>query len=297
MKKFAIIFLILLVVIGIGISFIYFGPTEQVEKTIQEPSSKQRSTDEKQPQTDSDQTQEEKQDSEHNENKPDIKAFLEDTLESTINYFTNNQIHVVAIGDSLTQGVGDTTDEGGYVGILDNTINQKKHLAEFDNYGKRGNRSDQLLKRLDIPEISASIKDADIITITIGANDIMKVLKDNITDLSYDDFREERTNYEKRLNRIFAKIDELNPDTKVYLIGFYNPYEKYFPEIKELGAIVKDWNTTGEKVANEYENATFIPTIDLFEDTNAELFADDNFHPNTSGYKLMARRVLEYLKP
>src|SRR5699024_12343962 len=192
--------------------------------------------------------------------------------------------HVVAVGDSLTQGVGDTNDEGGYVGILDHTINQNKHLADFDNYGKRGNRTDQLLKRLNTQEISESIKDADMVTITIGANDIMQILKENITDLSYEDFREERDNYEKRLHKIFDKIRDLNQDTEIYLIGLYNPYEKYFPDISELGAIVEDWNTTGEKVINEYENTTFIPIIDLFKNADEKILAGDNFHPNTRGY-------------
>lgn len=302
LRKFAVIFVILLVIIGAGGFFIYYSQAHQVEKTIQDVqdhSSEQQTADKKQEKHDSKQDQKEKseQDTKKEDDKTSIKAFLEDTVQNTINYFTNNEVHVVSIGDSLTEGVGDTTDGGGYVGILDNTINQKKHVVEFDNYGKRGNRSDQLLKRLDIPEISNSIKDADIVTITIGANDIMKILKENITDLSYADFNEERLNYEQRLIKIFDKINDLNPDANIYLIGFYNPFEQYFPDIKELGTIVKDWNTTGEKISREYENATFIPTIDLFEDSDTNLFADDNFHPNTLGYKRIAKRVLEYLQP
>lgn len=286
---------------GAGLLFIFSGTDEQVQKNDSKPPKKEQSADTVQDKQDSDADDDKDNEKEKADgNKAEevtaqIKSILGGTIQSAVRYFTDNKAYVVAVGDSLTQGVGDTNDEGGYVGILDNTINQKNHLVDFDNYGKRGNRTDQLLKRLDKHEISDSIKDADIVTITIGANDIMKVLKENITNLSYEDFREEQINYEKRLHDIFDKINNLNPDAEIYLIGLYNPYEKYFPDIPELGAIVKDWNTTGEKVTNEYENTTFIPIIDLFRKADETLLAEDNFHPNTRGYKRMAKRVLGYL--
>ncbi|MDY0394314.1 SGNH/GDSL hydrolase family protein [Virgibacillus halophilus] len=200
----------------------------------------------------------------------------------------------MAIGDSLTEGVGDTTDNGGYVGLLDDTINQDKKLATFKNYGKRGNRTDQLIKRLDDPEIMASMKKADVILITIGANDIMEVLKENITDITYRAFSEERSHYEDRLHVIFDKLRSMNGDAKIYLIGFYNPFEQYFQNIDELDRIVDNWNATSEKVVETYDGVTYIPTKDLFHHKK-DLFAADNFHPNITGYELMAKRILSYI--
>ncbi|MBO1511153.1 hypothetical protein [Metabacillus bambusae] len=40
----------------------------------------------------------------------------------------------------------------------------------------------------------------------------------------------------------------------------------------------------------------YIPTSDLFSDSDIELLADDYFHPNTTGYKLMAKRILENME-
>lgn len=224
-----------------------------------------------------------------------IKEIISDAVQKTIKFFTNNERHVVAIGDSLTKGVGDHVVDGGYVGILDKTLNKEKKLVNIDNYGKRGNRSGQLLKRLDKPEIEDSIADADIVLVTIGANDIMKVIKENFTGLTLSDFTDERSAYKERLNNILEKINSLNNDTAVYLIGFYNPFEKYLEDVKELSTIVGNWNSTGKKVAKQYENVTFIPTADLFRDTTADLTAEDNFHPNHQGYQLMAERVMEYI--
>jgi lysophospholipase L1-like esterase len=211
-----------------------------------------------------------------------------------IKYFSE-PVYITAIGDSLTQGIGDETEQGGYVGVLEQMFNKRKSTGTFDNFGKRGNRSDQLLKRLNEPAINSSIQRANIVLITIGANDIMQVMKENITNLEMDDFTTERQNYENRLVKIIGKIKRINPATDIYLLGFYNPFARYFKDIQELEIIAKDWNTTGENVTKKIDHTYFIPMMDLFDNTAKEVFADDNFHPNHLGYQLIAERVLEYI--
>ncbi|WP_010648470.1 SGNH/GDSL hydrolase family protein [Oceanobacillus massiliensis] len=221
--------------------------------------------------------------------------LITEAVQSTVDFFTNQETHIVAIGDSLTQGVGDETEQNGYVGILDRTINANQQIAQIDNYGKRGNRTDQLLLRLENNEIANDIRDSDIVLITIGANDIMKVAKDNITDLVMEDFVFERKGYEERMRQIFDEIRRLNPNTEIYLIGFYNPFEQYFQDIKELDLIVETWNAAGKAITDDYDNVTYIPTEDLFKDSTENLFSEDNFHPNYEGYYRIAERVLEYI--
>lgn len=223
-----------------------------------------------------------------------VKEKVREMIEGAITYFSQDK-KMVSIGDSLTQGVGDETESGGYVGILNHTFEDNHMNISIENFGKRGNRTDQLLARLENEEISSAIKDADIVLITIGANDIMKVVRSNYTNLNIEPFQEEKIKYIERLTAIFYKINELNPDTQIYLIGFYNPFERYFGDIEQLDMILSDWNQAGETVTEEFENVYYIPTEDLFSNSTINLLAEDNFHPNTSGYKLMAQRVLEYL--
>jgi lysophospholipase L1-like esterase len=225
----------------------------------------------------------------------EIKAKVREVVEGAFNFFKKDQ-KIVSIGDSLTEGVGDETESGGYVGILNHTFEANSLNITVENFGKRGNRSDQLLKRLEKEEIAASIKEADTVLITIGANDIMNVLKKNFTNLTMEPFQQERMEYIERLTAIFDKINELNPDVQIYLIGFYNPFERYFADIKEFDLIIDNWNEAGKVVSEKYENVTYIPTKDLFTNSTIDLLAEDQFHPNISGYKLMAQRVLEYLK-
>lgn len=226
-------------------------------------------------------------------------AFVQG-IESAVGLFVKKDLNVVAVGDSLTQGVGDGSDKGGYVGIIEETLNNNETNREVkvENYGKRGNRTDQLLKRLEKKNISSSVQEADLVLITIGANDVMKIVKENFTNLTYDDFLEEQEHYRVRLRTILTTINTLNPDAKIYLVGIFNPFDKYFSNIKEVEQIIVDWNNISENVTNEYTNATFVPIADLFQDSEENLlFKEDNFHPNEQGYMLMAERVLEYIRP
>ena len=125
----------------------------------------------------------------------------------------------------------------------------------------------------------------------------MKVTKDHFTQLDYDDYSAAMPSYEERMKEIFDKINTLNPDAEVYLIGFYNPFEEYFPQIEEqLGTIINDYNDIGEKVAEE-KDQHYIETADLFHNETANLLSEDFFHPNEVGYGKVAERVLESIKP
>ncbi len=225
----------------------------------------------------------------------EIKEKVREVVDSVVDFFEKDQ-KIVAIGDSLTEGVGDETKSGGYVGILNHTFEDHNLSIKIENFGKKGNRSDQLLKRLENKEIATAISKADIVLITIGANDIMKVLKSNFTNLTLEPFQVERVEYTERVTDIFNRLKELNPDAHIYLIGFYNPFERQFANIKELDMIIDNWNEAGNSITEEYENVSFVPTEDIFTNSTVNLLAADQFHPNTKGYKLIAQRVLEYLK-
>ncbi|RDW22342.1 hypothetical protein CWR48_01145 [Oceanobacillus arenosus] len=213
----------------------------------------------------------------------------------TIDALPNHETKIVAVGDSLTEGFGDTTKSGGYVGILDRILNENYQIATFNNFGKRGISSAQLLKQLNKEEVFTAIKDSNIVLITIGANDILHVVRDNIADLQIEDFAPKQMEFGANVIRIVEQIQELNPSSKIYLIGFYNPFEQYFSDIKELNLIIESWNNTTRLIAERYSNLTFIPTDDIFQDEEINLLAEDNFHPNYIGYHRIATRVLAYI--
>ncbi|MFK2824137.1 SGNH/GDSL hydrolase family protein [Bacillus sp. B190/17] len=204
-------------------------------------------------------------------------------------------LDIVSIGDSLTQGVGDSTDSGGYIPYLQQQLEQLSEVkgAHFVNYGVKGNRTDQLLKRLDQQDVKQSIKEADFVIITIGGNDIMKVFKDNFTKLSIGEFDHQRQSYEGRLHEIIQTVRKQNSQAGIVFIGLYNPFMKLFADVKEVETIVNDWNETSKTVVEQYDKACFVAVEDLFRNTEENLFYKDQFHPNDRGYELMANRIFE----
>jgi lysophospholipase L1-like esterase len=284
----------------IGAAFLFYINQPKVEfeeVTLEEEEETSTNEDNENHQRESieDEEQSEEEGNEEADTQAQLPGPLTEAVQATVGFFSGRTLNIVAIGDSLTQGVGDSRGQGGYVGLLERSINAEEELVTIENLGVRGNRSDQLLERLENPEVEAAIEQADIVLVTIGANDIMKVLRENITDLNIQDFLHENGLYEERLFEVFSGLEEINPRSDIYLLGFFNPFDKYFQEIPELNQIVNEWNETGVKVAEDFDSMTFIPIEDLFDDHDEELFADDNFHPNDEGYRRIAQRVLDYL--
>ncbi|USK58481.1 SGNH/GDSL hydrolase family protein [Peribacillus asahii] len=208
--------------------------------------------------------------------------------------FFPDPIQIVSVGDSLTQGVGDSKDNGGYLPYLKKKLEKEPNITavEMVNYGVRGNRTDQLLKRLDKKEIREHIEQADSIVVTIGGNDIMKVFKQNFTNLEMEQFETAKIGYEDRLKKIFDKIRTYNKSAQIYLVGVYNPYTKIFADLYELDMIIADWNNSGEKIVSKYDSAYFISIEDIFQNTTEDLlYTEDYFHPNDRGYELIATRI------
>lgn len=88
---------------------------------------------------------------------------------------------MVAIGDSLTHGVGDETNKEGYVSLVANQIQQAtKHPVKTANFGVTGDTSVQITKRVQKQKpLQQQLAKADIVTLTVGGNDLMAVLQNN----------------------------------------------------------------------------------------------------------------------
>lgn len=227
-------------------------------------------------------------------------------------------IHIVAIGDSLTEGVGDTTSSGGYVPLVANLLEETDNYKKIttSNYGKSGDRSDQILARFNENEtMQEDVEGADIVVLTVGGNDIIQTFKQNFLTITEDSFIAPRETYEENLRMLFTAIKEVNPESELYIFGIYNPYSAYFPEVIEMQTILKEWNNQTQEVVNETENATFVSIADLFDQTlvqeekeesliegtdqkrsevkNPYLYEEDLFHPNEAGYELMAETLFQ----
>jgi lysophospholipase L1-like esterase len=204
---------------------------------------------------------------------------------------------IVALGDSLTEGVGDL-DNQGYVGITTKTLRKEKNVknVSMQDFGHRGDTSEDLLKKLKQQKVSDSIKAANTVFLTIGGNDIVHVFKQNFLDLHASDFTKRQKIFSSNLNKIFSEIRELNPDAHIYYFGLYNPFEDYLGKAnKDFVPILDQWNANSKRISAKFTPISFVPTSDLFKDKTDSLLYDDHFHPNKKGYLKMSDRLLHYI--
>ncbi len=219
----------------------------------------------------------------------------------------------VAIGDSLTKGVGDSTNQGGFVPLLAQSLTNESGL-EFKaiNYGVSGNTSGQILSRMqEKKEIGKDLKQAQLLTITVGGNDLRKAILEDTSNLDLDRFEKASKTYEKNLKQIIELALKDNPDLPVYVVGIYNPLYLNFPDLTELQTLVDQWNQRTEETLSAYQGVYFVPINDLLYKgidgksgvteselgketvTNDALYDEDSFHPNNTGYEIMKEAVLE----
>lgn len=204
---------------------------------------------------------------------------------------------IVSLGDSLTKGVGDSTNRGGYLPYLEQLLLGEKGVkrVNFANYGVSGNRSPQLLKRLTNEEVKEDVAAADLVIITIGGNDMMKVVRENFLHLEMQAFTEEQKKFANNLQAIIEQIRAENPHTYICLVGLYNPFYQYFSEIKELDVILENWNKASQAVLAQYEHTYFVEIATSFKQSEENLLFTDYFHPNDKGYELIAKEVYSEL--
>ena len=213
--------------------------------------------------------------------------------------FIPQQLNVVGLGDSLTQGVGDELKKGGYFGRLANEemVNWSGvKNVEALNLAKRGRKSDQLINQLENEEIQDEVKSADIILFTIGGNDLMKVVKRDLFELKEAPFYKELDNYVKRLDELYGIIRGLNGDAIIIAAGLYNPLSIVTDESTEFDDIITDWNKAIEARAMMDGKSCFVPVTDLFDSNVNMVYHTDFFHPNAKGYEEMTARYLEEIE-
>lgn len=223
-------------------------------------------------------------------------AFEDWTIPGT---FVPKQLYVVGLGDSLTQGVGDEHKRGGYFGRM--TVDVIPHWkgvtkVHAKNLAKRGRRSDQLLEQLEEKKIQSDIKNADVIFVTIGGNDLMKIIKRDLFKLKKAQFYEELDDYSERIDEVFGIIRALNSDAVIITAGLYNPMSILTDEVTEFEDIIEDWNEAIEMRAVMDGKACFIPVTDLFNSNVNMVYHTDFFHPNAKGYNEMTERFIDKIE-
>lgn len=218
-----------------------------------------------------------------------------------------SQISIVAVGDSLTEGIGDSKSVGGgYVTRLTKKVQNKYHVkTESHNYGVSGDTSTQIMKRIkNDKKMHQDLPKADIITVTVGGNDFMHLLQRKGLDLTAGQIADEQVQFDKRLTQLLTDIRGYNKTAPIYLIGIYNPFSIYLANVQNAKKAFINWNKGSAQIAEKFNDTHFIDINNLYQPkgitkkikktgSNPYLYEKDHFHPNGTGYDMMTDKVFE----
>ncbi|HJF33341.1 MAG TPA: S-layer homology domain-containing protein [Sporosarcina psychrophila] len=216
-------------------------------------------------------------------------------------------IDYLALGDSLAAGVTPNNELGkGYADFLAESIQEIGTLKSYNKgFSFPGYKSTDVLNDIQqnvtkdvygfgyiakTAELQKSIKDAEIITISAGANDVLPLIKkDPTTGKTTVDQKALVTGLQQvgsNYKAIMTEINQINPDAQVYVMGYYNPFpymsEDLQPLLKQLLSVLNKTITTGL----EGTQAIFVPTGDVIaSDYKVYLPNPENIHLSEAGYK------------
>ena len=189
----------------------------------------------------------------------------------------------IALGDSLSRGVGSSKGQG-FVSLLGNQLKERKTVERFQNLGVSGARIEDLLAQLEQKQVNRTLENAKIISITIGGNNLFnrgEVLKNFSEKEALDTLKTEIPNLEKT----FKIIRKNNPDAIVLYMGLYNPF-KESPNGDAFDSIIQKWNADARTLGLKYK-VQVVDTFNLVKDPKRDL-SSDVFHPNDATYKHIA---------
>ncbi|WP_270180339.1 cell wall-binding repeat-containing protein [Alkalihalobacillus sp. CinArs1] len=217
----------------------------------------------------------------------------------------SNNVHdewkYVALGDSLAAGVqSDGTLGDSYADYIADDLENIDRLESFTKkFAVPGFTTDDLLEQLTMNvEAQQAVASADLITLTIGANDFLNLLKTSPEDLENEEvvkalFTKVQTNYVQ----IMGIIRTLNPDANVFIQGYYNPFYAYPAEQQAVFTqLMTSLNQMIEAIALK-SGSGFVPTYDVIAANYTKYLPNpQNVHPGQAGYEVIAEEFWKHIK-
>lgn len=191
-----------------------------------------------------------------------------------------NHTRYMALGDSLVAGYGALPVTQGYVYRLyrEEVFDKIPHTL-FSNAGVPGVTSKQVLDH-QVPQAIEAFRPS-VITITVGGNDLLRILKGENPNLVLSEFQ---ANFAQILGALRTAL----PNTRIYVSNLYT-----IPQIPGANDVVPVFNEIVAGVAAMYN----VPVADVYsaflgrrgllliERPGA---APDEVHPTNAGYEVMA---------
>lgn len=212
--------------------------------------------------------------------------------------FKDKDIYYLSLGDSLANGVNKYGNKDyGYSDYIKDYLDNNKKLKNYVNLAENNKRTIDIIKDItDNVKIMVDNKEktmqnalikADIITISIGTNDLFSNITFN-NDFGIQDLYKKFEQVTSDLENLFKLLRQYSKEDIIF-IGFYN----YLNE-DSLNDFFLYANDVIKKLTTNYN----IIYLDIYEEFKEEKYFDDynSTFPNKQGYEAIFNKIISLIK-
>ncbi|SDH78784.1 Lysophospholipase L1 [Planococcus glaciei] len=207
---------------------------------------------------------------------------------------------LVALGDSITYGANlEDSGQSAYPYLIAEDAGFAVHNLAVS--GWQTARVKEALREDE--DYRQKVKDADVIAMTIGSNDLLEILRLAETSSAGDPEQvEEILRQELGNSVVFDEIGELIEeiqsltDAQILLYNIYTP----FPpgnSMHQIGeALLPQVNATFQEVTESYENVYLVDAYSAYNGKQEDYIIPGDIHPTEEGQAVLAKIGLEAIK-
>lgn len=210
--------------------------------------------------------------------------------------FKDEDIYYLSMGDYLSNGINPYgTKDYGYSDYVKDYIEENDLLEVYVNYSSNNKRTIDLIKdiednvKIDVNGKKKTIQNAlikaDLLTLSIGMNDLLDNVKFNI-DFSVNDLYDKLDEVIDDYEDLFKLLREYCKE-EIVLIGLYNTMDN-----EQLDEFFDYTNKKLSSIANSYG----IDYINVYEDfKNINYFSNNKVYPNKLGYEAISNKIIDII--
>lgn len=224
-------------------------------------------------------------------------------------FANDKKMNYIALGDSLAIGQNPYGQIGyGYADYISNYLKRNKLLKFYTKeFAESGDKIDDLLqdvknnKTIQVDDklvnIKSSLRESDLVTISIGANDFISSLR---LDKNLDGLEEK--NVVQKVDAIIPLLEETLKEIRKYakkeiiVIGYYNPLPRATMSFGDtVDKLFTYADQAYQKICDRYQ-ITYISVYHSFKNHNDYLPNPFDIHPNAKGYETISNAVIQHLE-
>lgn len=211
--------------------------------------------------------------------------------------FKTDKLNYVALGDSLAEGMNPYGEMGySYTDYFSDYLKDNNILSYYTKkYAKSTYTTNDVISNLNInSEMKKDLRESDLVTISIGANDLLNDINMNELDVN------NILKLKEKVNAIIPNLENCIKEIRKYakqdfiILGYYNPIPFLFntsgSDLDTLFAYIDD---EYKKIAKKYD-CLYISLYQLFKNNSNFLPNPSDIHPNLDGYEAISKEIIKY---